>query len=170
MLRVALLFPALFAGVAMAAERTEVLDLGAEATSRSVPSAETIKVIVTNRLPQYRYLVKTTIREIEIPPLTLPAELKTRSGSDLCTKLAESFDGTLRALTKEEEIGAQIDRFRDAGRTCTDDQRGELELVIAALSKPVDQQFVLDPGEELVVSVERPGRTWEYVLPDPFLG
>ncbi len=146
-----------------AAERTEVLDLAGPVVERSVPAGESIRLMLTNKLPKYQYSVRTKVRIVEIPPFKWPSELS-RSAREFCAMAATLFSNSLEAMNTEEQIPPEIDSYRTRAQSCTATERAELEVAIGTTTQALDQSFTMSRGEELVVQVERDGRNWEYVL------
>ena len=146
--------------VSMAAT-TESLDLGAPILERRVPAGEPINIVITSKLPTSQYTVKTTVREIEIPALPKPGT--TRTAVD-CASLGDAFIKTVDSNGVEEKVSSEIENFRNLGQSCSAAEQANLEIQIASTTQPVLQGYVLNVGQELVVTVERQGRTWEFIL------
>ena len=163
--RLLVLWLGLFSASTLAAEQTEVLNLAEPIGDRNGSPGEPIRLLITNKLPQYNYQLKTTVRDIEIPALTWPSGMS-RSAGTQCDTLATRFSQTLQALTEEEKVPGEIAIFKQEARdaSCPPQVHAELDLAIASTTQAVDRTFTLEQGQELVVEIERAGRNWSNVL------
>lgn len=153
----------LIAGPALGAGRAEVLDLARPVVERQVPAGQPLEIIISNRLPNRDYRVKVLTRIIEIPPLEWPGG-ETRLAVAECPTLVDDFLKEITGLSSEAGVPEHIDEFRSRASGCPDTVQPSLELAIATTRQPLSQPVTLNRGQELVVTVEREGREWEFIL------
>lgn len=146
------------------AQNVEVLDLAEGGGTRNVDAGESFRLLIRNRLPQFDYRVSKRAEVLAIPELTLPDELATRSGNTFCDIVENAVDDTLNALDNEDAIPAAMAGLRTRASQCDDDAKARLESAILNTVYLDEGEVVVESGQEFVVNVSRPGRSWEYRL------
>ena len=125
----------------------------------SVPAGNPLQVKIVNKLPGADYSPSLVIRNVAVPELptitglAVPASGKASNLDEKCKDLKD-----LRAATKEAAVPGLITALekaiRDHKQQCSE-AKDEAAKVIAKTKIAFDETFHLQPGQELVLTLER---------------
>jgi hypothetical protein len=147
-------------------------DAGSEQKETVAPGTYEIRII--NRAPGNRYNLTVLVRTIPIDPLPAPTPLlgiaPFPAPASACSK-TEAAIKALRETKDETRVSGLIDSLESAlTKEKCEDLRREANALMDATRQPWDRQVILEPGQEVDVTVSRPAvdgksnLTWKHTF------